>query len=230
MNAQINRSTPIVEPSVITGPTVRKAMLLCGILSSILYVGVVVTAPFFWEHYDRAAQSVSELFAIGAPSASFVVPPFILYAFLIFAFGAGIWISAVANRPLKAAAALIIAKEIFGLVGTIFGPMHMRGTEAGLSDTIHAVVTAIGVLLCMFPAIAFGAASFGRRFRVYSIVTMVIFIVCGVLAGMQGPNVAANLPTPYLGVLERINIYAYMIWIVVLSITLLRKKPASGNF
>lgn len=207
----------------------RKALLSCGILSSVLYVNVVIIAPFFWEDYDRAAQSVSELFAIGAPSTSFVTPLFILYAFLIFAFGAGIWMSAGANRPLKTAAALIIAKEVFGLIGTVFGPMHLRGAVSGPSDTIHAVVTAIGVLLCMFPAIGFGATSFGKRFRAYSIVTMVIFIVCGILAGMQGPNVAANLPTPYLGVLERINIYTYMLWITVLANTLLHKKPATDN-
>jgi hypothetical protein len=164
------------------------------------------------------------LFAIGAPSSSFVVPLFILYAFLIYGFGIGIWVSAGTKRSLKIAAVLIIAKEIFGLIGTVFGPLHLRGAEAGPTDTIHAVVTSIGVLLCMFPAIGFGAASFGKRFRIYSIVTMAIFIVCGVLAGMQGSNLAANLPTPYLGVLERANIYTYMLWIVVFSINLLRGK------
>jgi len=213
-----------METSLKRELSIKRGMLFCGILSSILYVAVVIIAPVYWENYDRAAQSVSELFAIGAPSSSFVVPLFILYAFLIYGFGIGIWMSAGTKRPLKITAALIIAKEIFGLIGTIFGPMHLRGAETGLSDTIHAVVTAIGVLLCMFPAIGFGAVSFGRRFRIYSIATMAIFIVCGVLAGMQGPNVAANLPTPYLGVLERINIYTYMIWIVVLSVSLLRGK------
>jgi hypothetical protein len=226
MRLQIQTSAGITEKLSARNIPLQKALLFYGILSSVLYVSVVIIAPFFWENYDRAAQSVSELFAIGAPSASFVTPLFILYAFLIFAFGVGIWMSAGGNKPLKAAAALIIAKEIFGLVGTIFGPMHLRGAETGLSDTIHAVVTAIGVLLCMFPAIGFGAASFGRRFRIYSIVTMAVFIVCGVLAGMQGPNVAENLPTPYLGVLERINIYTYMLWIVVLSTILLKKLPA----
>jgi hypothetical protein len=229
MDSQTSISSGIVERSSTTSFQVRTVLLYCGILSSVLYTGVVISAPFFWQNYDRAAQSVSELFAIGAPSTAFVVPPFILYAFLIFAFGTGIWMSAGAKRTLKIAAVLIMAKEVLGLIGTVFGPIHLRGVAAGPSDTIHAVVTAIGVLLCMFPAIGFGAASFGRRFRVYSIVTMVIFIVCGVLAGLYGPNVAANLPTPWLGVLERINIYAYMVWIIMLAVTLLRRNQAAGS-
>jgi hypothetical protein len=186
MDSQIQSSAGIGENLSPLNFPVRKVLLFCGILSSVLYVSVVIIAPFFWGNYDRTAQSVSELFAIGAPSASFVTPLFILYAVLIYAFGAGIWMSAGGNRPLKAAAALIIAKEVFGLIGTIIGPIHLRGVEAGPTDTIHAVVTAIGVLLCMFPAIGFGAASFGKRFRVYSIATMTVFIVCGMLAGMQG--------------------------------------------
>jgi len=202
-------------------PTIRKTLLYSGMMSSFLYFGVVAITPVFWEGYDRASQSVSELFAIGAPSAGFIIPFCILYALLAYAFGAGIWMSAGSKWTIKVTAALIIAKEVLGLIGTIAAPMHLRGDVGSLTDTMHIVATMIGVLLCMFPAIGFGAASFGRGFRLYSIVTMIIFIVFGILAGMDGPNVAANLPTPYLGIWERVNIYAYMVWIVVLSLMLL---------
>ena len=213
---------------------IRKMLLFSGIFSSLLYIGAVATAPFFWENYDRSSQSVSELFAIGAPSAGFMVPFCILYALLAYAFGAGIWLSAGSKWTLKVVAVLIIAKEVLGLIGTVFAPMHLRGAEGSLTDTMHIVVTMIGVLLCMFPAIGFGAASFGKGFRIYSIVTMVVFIVFGTLAGMDGPNVAANLPTPYLGIWERVNIYSYMAWVIVLSLILLLPlskstfQPANG--
>ena len=213
---------------------IRKMLLFSGIFSSLLYIVAVATAPFFWENYDRASQSVSELFAIGAPSAGFMVPFCILYALLAYAFGTGIWLSAGSKWTLKVVAVLIIAKEVLGLIGTVFAPMHLRGAEGSLTDTMHIVVTMIGVLLCMFPAIGFGAASFGKGFRIYSIVTMVVFIVFGTLAGMDGPNVAANLPTPYLGIWERVNIYSYMAWVIVLSLILLLPlskstfQPANG--
>jgi hypothetical protein len=53
---------------------------------------------------------------------------------------------------------------------------------------------------------------------------MFIFLVFGVLAGMDGPRIAANLPTPWLGVWERINVFGYMLWIIILSIVLFRRR------
>lgn len=55
------------------------------------------------------------------------------------------------------------------------------------------------------------------RRSVYSIVTMMLFVVFGVLAGMEQPNYELNLPTPMMGIFERINIYGYMLWIIVFS-------------
>ena len=99
--------------------------------------------------------------------------------------------------------------------------MHLRGAEPTLTDTMHIVFAMVTVLL-MLLAIGFGAAAFGRRFRLYSIATMVILVAFGALTGVDGPRIAANLPTPWLGVWERINIGAFLLWIVVLAIALLR--------
>ena len=55
--------------------------------------------------------------------------------------------------------------------------------------------------------------------------TMLIFLVFGALGGAAAGGIAANLPTPWLGVYERINIFGYMLWIVVLAIALLRHQP-----
>ena len=175
-----------------------------------------------WQGYSSASQTVSELFGINAPSAPIVVPLFLIYSILIFAFGWGIWKSSGQKRALRIAAALIVAKEILGVVGTLFTPIHLRGNQGTLTDAMHAIITAVGVLLCMFPAMGFAATAFGKKFRFYSIGTMGIFIVFGVLAGLDGPRLAANLPTPWMGVWERINIFGYMLWIVVLAVTLLR--------
>jgi accessory gene regulator protein AgrB len=80
----------------------------------------------------------------------------------------------------------------------------------------------------MFLSIGFGAAVFGKGFRFYSIITILVFIIFGVLTFVEAPNVDKNLPTPYIGLWERINIAAFMIWLFVFSIDLLRleKKPS----
>jgi hypothetical protein len=53
--------------------------------------------------------------------------------------------------------------------------------------------------------------------------------VFGVLTGLDAPRLAANLPTPWMGVWERINIFGYLLWIIVLAIILLREKGARPN-
>ena len=61
-----------------------------------------------------------------------------------------------------------------------------------------------------------------------------ILVAFGVLTGLDGPSIAANLPTPWVGVWERVNIGAFLLWVVVLANTLLRVKDvtavaSSGN-
>ena len=61
--------------------------------------------------------------------------------------------------------------------------------------------------------------------------TMVILVAFGALTGMEGPGIAQNLPTPWIGVWERISIAAFMLWVAVLAIVLLRtqvERPLDG--
>jgi hypothetical protein len=39
---------------------------------------------------------------------------------------------------------------------------------------------------------------------------------------LDGPRIAADLPTPWVGVWERINVGAFLLWVVVLATALLR--------
>jgi len=78
-------------------------------------------------------------------------------------------------------------------------------------------------------AIGFGAAAFGKRFRFYSIVTILILIASSVLTGLDGPRIGANLPTPWVGVWERIMIGVFLLWVVVLAIVLLRAEKRQGS-
>lgn len=199
----------------------RKVLLVCGILSSLLYVATVVLAAMRWEGYSSTSQTVSELIAIDAPTTPLVVPLFITYSLLVYAFGVGIWRSAGRKRALRFAAVGLVGKEVLGLVVTLFFPMHLRGVEGTLTDTMHAILTGVGVLF-MLLAIGLAATAFGKRFHLYSIATILILLVFGILAGLDGSRLAANLPTPWMGVWERINIFGYMLWVVVLTIVLLR--------
>lgn len=200
----------------------RRLLLACGIASSLLYAATDVLGAMRWEGYSPASQTVSELIAIDAPTRPIVVMLFITYSLLVYAFGVGVWQSAGRKRSLRFASVGLIGKEILGLVVTLFFPIHLRGVEGTLGDTMHGILTGVGVFFLMMPAIGFGASAFGRRFRLYSVGTILIFLVNGTLAFLDGPRIAANLPTPWVGVHERINIYVFLLWVMVFTAVLLR--------
>jgi len=205
----------------------RKSLLICGILSSLLYAAMNVFVPLQWEGYSSASQTVSELSAIGAPTRPLWVWLGTVYSLLVAAFGWGVWKSAGRNRPLRVVGGLMI---VDGVLSLYWPPMHLRGAEFTLTDTMHIVWAMVTVLLMML-AIGFGAAAFDKRFRACSIATMVILVVFGALTGMDGPRIAANLPTPWVGVWERISIVAFLLWVVVLAFALLRaqlEQPRDG--
>ena len=209
---------------------VRKVLLVCGILSSLLYVAMIVVVAMQWEGYSSASQTVSELSAIGAPTRALWVVPAAFYTVLVTAFGWGVWKSAGRIRVLHVVGASIVAYGALGLIWP-FAPMHLRETLAAgggtLSDTMHIVLASVTVVL-MLLAIAFGAAAFGRRFRLYSIASLLILAACGALTFMDAPRIAANLPTPWIGVWERINIGVFLLWVIVLAVVLLRARTAAA--
>jgi hypothetical protein len=206
---------------------VRKVLLVCGILSSLLYAAMMFIAAMLYEGYNSASQTVSELSAIGAPTRPLWVLLAIPYTLLAVAFGLGVWQSASGNRPLRVVGGLMLAHAVIGL---FWPPMHPRGIEPTLTDTMHIVFAMVTILLMML-AMGFGAVVFGKRFRLYSIVTMVLLILFGALTGLEAPGIPANLPTPWIGVWERINIGVFLLWLVVLAIALLRvrvERPQVG--
>jgi membrane protease YdiL (CAAX protease family) len=99
--------------------------------------------------------------------------------------------------------------------------MHLREAEETLTDVMHIILTIVNVLFILL-TIGFGATADGKWFRLYSIGTILVLVLCGAWAFLDSPRIAANLPTPWIGVRERINIYGYMLWMMVLAIVLLR--------
>lgn len=197
-------------------------LLFCGILSSLLYVATDVIAAFRYKGYGYASQTVSELFAIGAPTRPLVVSLFIPYNLLLTAFGVGIWASAGRKRAARLTAASLIASAALGMAGP-FVPMHQRGARRTLTDTMHVALTAVLSLFILL-ATGFGATLHGRRFRWYSIGTGLTLLVFGGWASLDAPRLVARQPTPWMGAKERINIYAYLLWVLALAISLLRAR------
>lgn len=203
----------------------RKILLTCGILSSLLYVAMNIFVPTLFEGYSSVSQTVSELSAINAPTRTLWVWMAMLYVLLFAGFGAGVLQSAGKSRRLRIAGILII---IYVIINFYWPPMHLRGNEPTLTDTLHIAWAIITIILMML-IMGFGAAALGKWFRVYTIITFVVFIVFGILIGTEAPGIPENLPTPYIGIWERIKIGAFMLWVIAWAIILLRKEISSHS-
>jgi hypothetical protein len=200
-----------------------RALLVCGMLSSLVYVVADVLAALrYADYHSFASQAVSELSAIGAPSRPLVLPLLVAHSVLALAFGAGVWRAAGPSRALRSTGRVLMALGIVDLLAPFF-TVHVRGAEATLTDAVHIALTVVTVLLILL-AIGCAAPAFGKRFRVYSVVTIATLAVCGVVAGLLGRGIAAHEPTPWIGVPERINIGGYLLWQFVLAVVLLRAR------
>ncbi|MGM9472520.1 DUF998 domain-containing protein [Pseudarthrobacter sp. YS3] len=197
----------------------RKGLLAAGALSSLAYV--VATdglAASRWDGYRRTEQMVSELFAVGSPGRDVLVPFTWLYTLLFTTFGVGVWISARGNRSLRTGGGLLIGYGLWNIVGAFY-PLTL-GDDA--SVPMHIVATNVQLAL-MVAAMCFVAAGFHGRMRWYSIVSLAVSAVMGMVAFMAAPG-----PNLVLGIGERISIGAFLLWVAVLAVALW-KRPAGGE-
>lgn len=208
------------RPASQRGDALRRGLLAAGALSSLSYV--VATdglAAARWEGYRRTEQMVSELFAVGSPGRDVLVPFTWLYTLLFTAFGVGVWMSARGNRGLRIGGGLLIGYGLWNIMGGLY-PLTL-GEEA--SVPMHIVATNVQLAL-MVAAMCFMAMGFHGRMRVYSLVSLAVSAVMGMVAFMAAPG-----PNLVLGIGERISIWAFLLWVAVLAVVLWKRPSSDGR-
>jgi hypothetical protein len=209
------KDRPGTPDAPIVGAMLRKALVACGAISSLLYVAIdVIAAIAHPEYHSFTSRAVSELMARGAPTERLVDPLFLLYDVLILAFAGGLWMSLRSRRG-RALAIVLAVYGALGFLGPTYFEMDMRGSS-GTGDVAHIVLTAVMVAL-LLSAVVLGSTLRGRAFRVYSWATIAVAVACGALTSVASTAMAQGEPTPWMGLLERIDIGAMLLWIAVLG-------------
>jgi hypothetical protein len=202
-----------------------RLLLACGAGATLLYVGMDTVSALLTSGYSYKDQTISELSAVDAPARPYWLPLGLVYAALTVAGGAGVWAASGGRRRLHVVAGCLVGVGVLGLVAWPFAPMHQREVLAAggdtFSDTLHLILGGADSLL-FISSIAFGATALGRRFRLYSLGTLAAVLIAGMLTGLAASKVAADEPTPWLGIEERIAVLGSMIWIAVLCAGLMR--------
>ena len=205
-------------------------LLWCGVIAPLIYVAIDVLLAMRWDGYSYRDQTISELNAIGAPTRTLSIVLGILGYAVLAAFGVGVWRSAAGHRSLRVAGGAVTVIGVLSWFTVPLMPMHVRGAEQSLTDTLHVAQLAVaGPLLLVI--IGCGAAAFGRGFRLYSAATVVVMLAFGGWSGTYSDRMIDGLETPWMGVIERISVYSYQVWFVVFALALIGRafrEPSSA--
>jgi Protein of unknown function (DUF998) len=191
---------------------VRRILLGCGIVSSVLYIAVDLLGTLRYPGYRYTEQQFSELTAASSPVRPFMVALSVIpNTLLVATFAVGVWISTLPKRAGRITGSMLLGYAAFGMVGGWFTPMNTREAlatgERGLRNAMHVPMTAV-MSLFMLLAMGFGTTMLGKRCQYYSYATIAILIVFGGLTSLQAGKLVADEPTPLMGLTERINTYA----------------------
>lgn len=204
---------------------VQRLLLAAGVPCALVYIGLDLVAASRYPHYSLRDQAISELSAIGAPTARlWSIVGWFFAAFLV-AFAAGL-VRTKGSRALRTVGWLMLALAALGPLWARF-PMHQRGTVAVSDDAGHLVLGAVSmVLIAAF--MAAGAIAIGGWFRHLSVVMLVVVLATFLWTFTFPLRAAADAQTPWMGVIERVAIYGYLIWIGLLSLVL--APSGAGRF
>src|SRR5215210_2177968 len=145
---------------------VRKILLGCGVVSSVLYISIDVLGTLRYPGYRYTEQEFSELTAAGSPVRPLMIAlSAIPYTLLVAAFAVGVWRSAGPKRAARITGAMLVGYAVTGMVTGVFFPMNTREAlaagEGGLRHAMHPPGTAVMSLFLLL-AMGFGAPLLGR--------------------------------------------------------------------
>jgi len=203
-------------------PVLQTLLLTAGVLSAVVYIGTDLFAASRYPGYSIADQAISELSAIGAPTKDLWTAMMPAFGIFLLAFSVGVIRVSAENRTLRITGAMLLLLGLSGVLWWFF-PMHQRGAEMTWTDVGHIVMSAASVVLILL-FMGFGAFALGKHFRAYSVVTLATFLITAAVTFSWAGRIAAGQPTPWLGAVERVMIYAYLIWIAVLAVALMRRR------
>lgn len=194
---------------------------LSGVVASLFYVAHVVAGRMVWPDYNPLAQPISDLTASSAVSQSLASR--ILYGYdffnLLFCFVLLVYFRKVRriNNVFYGGIVLKTIAEVLSTVGYKLFPLADTDWTSSFQNNMHYAIT--GVIVLSYIVLALLLTIGLARTRKYPTMTRflslfsIVFITSGFLTVM-----VANIQPQYVGLVERINLYALMVSNVALAL------------
>ena len=193
----------------------RAVLLSLGVLSSLLYIVTDIMGARRYRGYSYRDQEFSELTAQEAPTRRFMVATNVISVRpaggrLRGGGPDGGWLDARRPGHRSHAGRVCGVRRGWRLLFPMRTRERLAAGEAGVRNAGHPVATGL-MSLCVVMAMGFGSRLLGRRFRRYSYGTIAALVVPGVVVSTQVGRMVRNERTPWMGLAERVNIYATML-------------------
>jgi len=208
------------------GRTVKKSLLLAAVAAVVVYAIGDVLSGLLYDGYSYRDQAISELSAFGSPVRPLMVTVILIHNVLLLAFGIGL-LRVARRRSVWWIGVLQVAGFVLvGIATHTFWAMSSRDL-AGFNDTMHITLSIVFGLLVVAMMIL-SAVAYPGWFRLYALATMVVVVGFGMASSLAMRGIEQN-DTPWAGGFERINAYAYLAWLVVLAVMVIRHELGSSQ-
>jgi len=200
----------------------KKDLLYGGILAPFFYLLNDIVGGIITPNYNYIINTVSDLKKAGS---SYTLGSILLFISAIFSilFGLGIMINYKKSKLIFFGGLMLLIIGIFNIfTGTIF-PQDPIGTESTFPGIMHLVLVGISLIFTFLILPFIGIGLYKKKqwkgFRNYSFISVIIMFIFGILSVII---VAKGIEV--MGLLERIAVYTFQIWSVVLAGLLLKNK------
>ena len=208
----------------------KKIFMFCGIAAAVLYVGTVILGGWLRPGYSHISMAISELVAEDAPNRALLSALLLLYNLLVSIFGIGLLLKVNSQSQGRVSGTIgslaLMAVGVAGLLMEIAFPQEPGGTATTFAGTMHIVmagVASLGTMVAIL-ALAFWFRNIPalKGHIAYSIISVGIIFVSG---GLTAAAMASH--SPLFGLIERITIFTFILWVFVLGRTMaqLEEKP-----
>jgi len=206
----------------------KKFLFFGGIFGPIAYLLNDIIGGFVTPNYSYIQNTISDLTKAGTQDTYLLGSILLLISALMgITFGIGI-ISHYQYRHGKLiffGGSLLTIMGIFNIFTATIFPQDPIGGELTFPGTMHLILVGISALL-LFPALLMIGIGLYREkqwkpFRQYTFISVLIIFISGGLSVIVIVNGIA-----LLGLVERISIYTFQIWSVVLAYKLITKHES----
>lgn len=208
-----------------TRSAIPRALALVGGIGPLAYIGLVTVLGLLWSGYDPIHQTQSELGAVDAPNALVMnVLGFMGLGVVILAF-AGAYLAILRGAPWRLLAGVGLLVAGAGMIVVGFFPCDPGCVDVTRTGELHGTFSMPGAI--GLPAAAMlSAPAFRQDGRLGSRWQLTSFVI-GALALASGPLIATETLPGYEGLVQRLAMWAPLLWMSAVSFRLARLSDPS---